>query len=138
MTEHFGNSTYYGPVTLDILTDLPTFSAILRVFTKERTFLEHFVDFCKIGKRNRGFFKSVLKELLNLYDVRLMQCPIKKGQYTLLPGRKSDYLNEVRLSVPGFIPSLGKYYVTFKARAILKKKSLSVFNTSEIYEFAND
>lgn len=138
MTEHLGNSSYYGPVTLDILTDLPTFSAVIKVFTKERTFIEHFVDFCKIGKSSRGFFKSVFQELLSLHDVRLMQCPIKKGQYTLLPGRKSDFINDYKFSIPGYIPSLGKYYTTLKARTILKKKPVSLFNTSEIYEFVND
>jgi Protein of unknown function (DUF1091) len=138
-TEDDRNSTFYGAVYLDVLTNVSNFFIYYKVYNKQQTYFEQTLNICKFFKG--GFFKKLYERLIGpYYDLKIARCPIVKGHYTYIHARSSDILNEIDVlkGIPLFIPRKGNFMFITKGSTIVKKKSVSVFNSTEEYEFVSD
>jgi hypothetical protein len=141
MTECPGNSTHYGPVTLDVMADIPVVLVNIIVESENRKFLDHTVKACQLFNGQRvGFIANLYKNYVKLVDKRLFRCPIKKGKYVLLAAREFDFFNIMKITgdVPSFIPTRGKYFIKFNGRTVLGKKTINLYKSTESYEFLAD
>lgn len=134
------NSTHYGPVVVEILKDINSYLYNIKVESGSRTVLDVTFNLCKVFKLRRGFFKDITQNFIKLMDEKLLSCPIKKGKYVCIGAREIDFLNTMNVSdtIPRFIPSIGKYVMQIEGRTIVNRKSVSLFNATEWFEFVSE
>lgn len=129
------NETHKGEVFVDIKADLPVFIVHIKVESVERKFIDHTTNLCKWNENRCGNFLVQMFDTVidKYYNKILFQCPLKKGLYwAVKPRAKQMNTNDI---IPAFVPLKGSVNFTVRARTLIKKRPISLFNTTHIYEF---
>jgi hypothetical protein len=141
MTEWAGNSTHYGPVTLEVLEEIPSVMINVIVEAKGHKIIDHTFSMCKLfSARNFNFLTVALRNYLTLFDERLLTCPIVKGEYVMLAARKINFLNDMNLveEISSVIPAKGEFILKSKATTTIDRETVSLSKSVEVYAFLDE
>lgn len=127
-------ATREGQLSIDLFKDLPVLRVQFLVESPERTLLDHTTNLCKWVDNQKGtflisFFKNYVEKHFNS---EVFHCPIKKG--FLIIAKDRDKTVDASF-LPSFIPMRGLVNVTIRVKTIIRKRSISLYNSTETYEF---
>jgi hypothetical protein len=140
-TEWPGNSTHYGPVTLEVLNEIPSVMINVVVESNGRKFIDHTFSMCKLVNSGRdNFLTLALRNYLTLMDYRLFSCPVVAGEYVMLPAREVNFLNDMKLGnkISNVIPAKGIFTLNSKGTTTIDRETVTLAKSTEVYEFLDD
>lgn len=129
------NDTHLGAIYLEVYKDLK--NGIFRGIVKapDRKYVDSTINVCKWLKNPRinfliYVFENYIKKFCNPERIK---CPLKKGKYVLIGTR--EMITNPESFLPTFIPRVGQITVTVRARTLIEKKSVSLGNVTETFDF---
>lgn len=99
--------------------------------------MEQTLNVCQLVKRAKGFTFNVIKNFLGYFDLRLITCPVKKGNYVGLRARNRSFLNDHKLldNLPSLIRMEGELQFHHWSWTMKDKKQVSLMNGTSVYVF---